>query len=627
MTKEEKRKEEDSGKETVEQNIAAEYVPKAKLGNLPIESQLAIPENIRKEMEKTKKDIDDFKEQITKKYDYVEAIGIIPVQAAQKIEEEYEIPEEEAKRKLIHLLVVIPEEKFKEIGKFKTDCIEIARKINDKLWVHAMTPVDIWNLGLDSKFDILEAFAMSFPILDKGILGAMAVSEIHKTLVLKKFEKYVTSYVVMGSLVRGEATKTSDVDVFVVIDDTDVKRMSRLELKEKLRGIIYSYISEAEAISGVKNVLSIQVYLLTEFWESVKDASPLMFTYIRDGIPLYDRGAFLPWKTLLRMGKIKPSPESIDMFMSSGDKMDEMVKRRLLDLVIGDIYWCVITPTQGLLMLFGLAPKTPKETVAQIEEVLVKKEKLLEQKYADILKKIVIDYYKGYEHGKIKEVSGKEVDELLKDANDYMKRLKDLRKQIEKRVDENKIQQIYTDLFGMLSGLTEEKEEQAIIKAFEEKFIKLGKFPARFLEGIKYTVKVKNEMQREEKEEKKGKKKPKEMAQEAESDTNKVDNSRKMAEEIIHVLIEHQQRCELLSSIKSKYTLKAGDRKVEVLFLQDTFVVQDNKLFKLQSGKLKEAQTEELEKQLGESKNKETKINTKAIHELKEIFGEFELLS
>ena len=35
-----------------------------------------------------------------------------------------------------------------------------------------------------------------------------------------------------------EETKTSDVDVFV-IDDTDVKRMSRLELLEKLRGIIY----------------------------------------------------------------------------------------------------------------------------------------------------------------------------------------------------------------------------------------------------------------------------------------------------------------------------------------------------------------------------------------------------
>ena len=68
----------------------------------------------------------------------------------------------------------------------------------------------------------------------------------------KKFERYVVSYVIAGSIVRGEASKTSDVDVFIIINDTDVKRMPRLELKERLRGIIYQYISEAYAIAGVK---------------------------------------------------------------------------------------------------------------------------------------------------------------------------------------------------------------------------------------------------------------------------------------------------------------------------------------------------------------------------------------
>ena len=67
---------------------------------------------------------------------------------------------------------------------------------------------------------------------------------------LRKFEKYVTSYVIGGSLVRGDAKKTSDVDVFIVIDDTDVKRMPRLELKEKLRAIIYSYIMEANELAA-----------------------------------------------------------------------------------------------------------------------------------------------------------------------------------------------------------------------------------------------------------------------------------------------------------------------------------------------------------------------------------------
>jgi predicted nucleotidyltransferase len=39
-------------------------------------------------------------------------------------------------------------------------------------------------------------------------------------------------------LSRGKATPESDIDVFLVIDDTDVKKMTRGELKEKLRAII-----------------------------------------------------------------------------------------------------------------------------------------------------------------------------------------------------------------------------------------------------------------------------------------------------------------------------------------------------------------------------------------------------
>ncbi len=275
-SKEERKKEE----QTVEQNLSNSYIPKSKLGDLPIQNELGMDKELKKQMDKTKEDIEKFKKAITKQFKYIEALGIIPAQASEKIEEEFEVPKEDAKRKLIHLLLVIPEDKFKEIQKVKLESIKLAKEINPQLWVHIMTPVDIWNLCLDSKFDITEALAMSFPIFDKGLLGALRVSSIHRSLVLRKFEKYVTSYVIAGSLVRGEAKPTSDIDIFIVIDDTDVKRMPRFELKEKLRSVIFQYIQEATAIAGAKNPLSPQVYLLTEFWEAVKDAHPVMFTFI-----------------------------------------------------------------------------------------------------------------------------------------------------------------------------------------------------------------------------------------------------------------------------------------------------------------------------------------------------------
>jgi len=56
------------------------------------------------------------------------------------------------------------------------------------------------------------------------MLAAIKIAEIHKTMVLKKFEKYMSHMSSAGSLTQGRATKDSDVDVFVVIDDTDVRR-------------------------------------------------------------------------------------------------------------------------------------------------------------------------------------------------------------------------------------------------------------------------------------------------------------------------------------------------------------------------------------------------------------------
>jgi predicted nucleotidyltransferase len=121
-------------------------------------------------------------------------------------------------------------------------------------------------------------------------------------LTLRKFEKYVVSYVIGGSFIRGDVTKESDVDTFVIINDTDVRKMPRVELRERLRSQINQFISEAEAMAGVAPYkLNVQIYLLTEFWDAVKDANPVMFTFIRDGVPIYDQGTFMPWKSLLRM--------------------------------------------------------------------------------------------------------------------------------------------------------------------------------------------------------------------------------------------------------------------------------------------------------------------------------------
>ncbi len=578
-----------------------DYSPKGKISS-------EIPEKVKKEMEKTREKLESFKKLIIKKYPFALAIGIIPPQAAEKFDEENELSEEDKKSKPIHLLIVIPEEKFKEINKIKLDLIKESKDMKPKLWLNILTPVDIWNFCLDGKYDIAEAIGMSFPLYDKGMLGSLRVSQIHKSLVLRKFEKYVTSYVIGGSLVRGDTKKTSDIDVFIVIDDTDVKRMPRLELKEKLRAIIYSYIMEAGELAGVKNKLNVQVYILTEFWESVKDAHPVMFTFIRDGIPLYDRGTFMPWKLLLKMGKIKPSPEAIDMFMSMGDKLSESVKRRLLDIVMGDIYWGVITPSQALLMLYGLPPPNTYETVSEMKRIFVEKEKILEKKYVDILENIAIKYYKGYEHEKIKEVKGEEVDKLLKDAEDYMKRLKELREEIEKRAQEKTIEQIHDNVFKILQGLFGKKSEAQLVKEFEKELVNKGRTDPRFLHVLNELIDCKRKYN--------SKKKP---------TAHEVEEVRKNAVQLINNLIEYGQRCEISELQRSKVILSYNGKHADLFLAEPAFLIQEGKIKKI-TDKIEPAEQNEFEKIIKEQKGKAGKLTPELLALLKKELGKFEII-
>ncbi|MFA5174340.1 MAG: nucleotidyltransferase domain-containing protein [Candidatus Pacearchaeota archaeon] len=560
-----------------------------------------------KEMKKTREKLESLKKFICSKYKFTEAIGIIPPQAAQFFDEENELKEEDKKKKPMHLVIVLPDDKEKEYNEIKKEIIKKIAEDKQNIWLNLFLERDLWEVAMDSKYEIIEAIGMAFPLYDKGILGALRVAQIHKSLCLKKFERYVYSYIIAGSLVRGDTVKTSDVDVTVIIDDTDVKRMPRLELKDKLRNIIYSYVMQAGELAGVQNKLNVQVWLLTEFWDGVKDANPVFYTFLRDGVPLYDRGGFLPWKLLLKMGKIKPSPESIDMFMSMGDKTQEIVKRKLLDIVMGDIYWGVITPSQALLMLYGLPPTTVKETVSEMKRIFVDKEKMLEKKYWDILEEILIKYYKGYEHEKIKEVSGKDVDRLLKNSEDYLKRLKELREEIEKRMQEKTFKEIYENIFQIMKALFGSKTENLLIKEYEKEIINKGKGNPKFLHVLNELVDTNKKYA--------AKKAPTKQA---------FEHLRKDSVYLIQELIEYGQRKEMGLLQKSKVILTHKGKHSELFLTKPVFLVSENKIKKI-TEKIEDSNVNELNKALSEYKGNAEKLNSHLMKLLEKELGEFEI--
>ncbi len=565
-----------------------------------------------KNAEKMKKELDKLKGYIIKKYPFTQAVSILPPQSIKDfIEEETENLNKEQVEKLqkkVHLNIIIPDEKDKKIPEMKKDIVEQIEKAKQDIWVYIRTPAEIWEICTDQKFELYAAMAMSFPLHDRGILGAMRVSEIHKSLVLQKFEKYVVSYVLGGSLIRGDASKDSDVDVFVIINDTDVKRMPRLELLERLRGIIYQYVGEASALAGVNNKLEPQIYLLTDFWQSVKDAHPVMFTFIRDGIPIYDRGTFMPWKALLKMGKLKPSPEAIDMFMSMGDGIIPRSKRTLLSDIFVNIFWGITTPAQALLMLAGLPPpNAKKELVRDFKKEFVDT-KMIEKKYLDFLDK-VINTWRDYEHEKIKEISGEEIDKLLKDTEDFLKRLKELRIQIDKKAQENTIEKIYSDTINLLTAMFGKKPQNQLVLDFEKNLVKKGKMTQQHLRILRNIITARTEF-------KKGK-----------LDAHKVDNARKEASTLINDLIEFSQRCDLLPLEKGKMKIKFKEGNGELLISGgNSFLFKDNKVFKITS-KIEHSNMEEVSQSIEAQKSKkDVEFNPKVLEVLKKEFGDFEVI-
>lgn len=526
---------------------------KNKLDTLPQE----IPDETKKKLEAIKSKLDKFKDKVLAKFeDYVVGISLLP-------------PDKDAKNKeKINVLVLVDDSDSTKMpkGELKDKLTKIIGKIGEdtdkNLAPDVVIITELWQSCYDAKYELLQMIALSAPVYDKGMLAAIKIAEVHKTMVLKKFEKYIVSYVLAGSLVQGRATPQSDIDVFIVIDDTDVKKMTRAELKDKLRAIIIGMGLDAGKMTGIENKINIQVYILTDFWENIKEANPIIFTFLRDGVPFYDRGIFMPWKQLLQMGRVKPSPEAIDMFKSTGDQMIQRIKFKLRDIGMEDLFYATLTPSQAAIMLFGIPPPTPKETPGVLMDVFVNKEKLLEKSYVDILQKI-IDVRKDLEHGTRKEVSGALIDELLTGAEKYMKRLNKLFIQIEKVKEEETVVHNYESVLTIIRDIlrlegVEKVKDSDIINIFEAEVIHKGLMPEKYLRILKQVVKAKKDY---------------DAKKLLKHDVTKLNKS---ARELIKFLVEYIQRKRGRELEKTKIRVKHGKKFGEVILLgKKAFIIHD----------------------------------------------------
>ena len=604
-----------------------------------IEAMSKLPTDVQEKLKTIKTKLEKFQKKVLEKFDkYIVGIALMPPPKPEELHQLQQMqqplqepiqpsaePKPEDKDK-IHVLILVDDSDSKTMSKLElkdklTAIISsIGSEIDPNLTPQTLILSELWQNCFDAKYELLQLIALSAPIHDTGMLQAIKIAEVHKTMVLKKFEKYIVSYVLAGSLVQGKATPTSDIDVWIVIDDTDVKKMTRVELKDKLRAIIIGMGIEAGELTGIKNKLNIQVYILTDFWDSLKEANPVIFTLLRDGVPFFDRGIFMPWKQLLKMGKIKPSAEAIDIFMGSGEQVIRRVQLKLNEIGMEDIYYALLTPSQAALMLYGVAPPSPKETGSLMREIFVRKEKLLEDKFIKILEKIV-ETRKAIEHGEKKELSGKEIDDLLSDGDKYLKRIKRLFTQIEKIREEHEMLNVYDTITTVirdalrLEGIEKVKDNE-ILHIVEDKLVSEGKMPAKFLRTVHDLMKAKKDYD------------------DKKLSKVEIEKVHQDASALIKFLVEHMQRKRGRELERLKIRVKHGNKFGEIILIGDeAYIIHDidNEEKELSKAKInsdgslaviEKSSLEELEKALAKIEAPQrTSIKEPIFEDLKRVFG------
>lgn len=574
-----------------------------------------IPDEAKKKLEEIKGTLEDFKKKLVEKFEgYIMGIALLPPD------------KDDEKKEKINVLVLVDDSDSQKMGKDELKerlggVIEkMAEEVDKNLSPQLIILTEVWQACYDAKYEVLQMIAMSAPVHDTGMLSAIKIAEIHKDMVLKKFEKYIVSYVLAGSLVQGKATPTSDIDVFIVIDDTDVKKMTRAELKDKLRAIIIGMGIDAGKMTGIENKINIQVYILTDFWEGIKEANPIFFTFLRDGIPFYDRGIFMPWKLLLQMGRIKPSPEAIDMFMSTGDQLLERIKYKIKEIGMEDTFYAILTPSQAALMLYGIPPPTPKETPDVMRDILVNKEKLLEEEYVEILERN-IKIRKELEHGTKKDLTGAEVDKLITDAEKYLKRLNHLFKEIGDKKEEESVLHNYESIVTVVRDILkmekiEKTKDVDMIQIFEDEIVHKGLIPEKYLRMLKEVEKAKKDY-------------------DAKKLTKaEVQNTQKDSRELLRFMVEYIQRKRGIELERTRIRVKHGSKFGEVVLLgKKAFIIHDidnedkeiSKADLTPEGSLvniQESNLEEYEKELtGIEMPERVFIKEPIFENLKEIFG------
>ncbi|NPA38369.1 MAG: hypothetical protein GXN99_01080 [Candidatus Nanohaloarchaeota archaeon] len=279
----------------------------------------------------------------------------------------------------------------------------------------------------DARKKLEEKEAEEMKNKDEAFKERVNVVERFAMELVKKFKKSVKSVVLYGSTTTGKFHEKSDIDVFIIIDDTEFPQEPSPGLKDSIwRDLL-------DIASKVDKRITVQSYMfLTEFWENVRMVEPVVLAILRNGLAVYDVGVFMPAKRMLERGLISLTREAIDKKITAAPEFVKMAYGKLKSP--GHyIEQAMAYAGNAALMSFGEYP-TNKELVPEMLEKVFAKKGLLEMRYVKMARDIHL-FAKEMEHIGDKEAAERagEIGKHVIMADEFVQRMDKLIKELGKR--------------------------------------------------------------------------------------------------------------------------------------------------------------------------------------------------
>ncbi|MBW2972729.1 hypothetical protein KY359_06865 [Candidatus Woesearchaeota archaeon] len=168
--------------------------------------------------------------------------------------------------------------------------------------------------------------------------------------------------------------------------------------------------------------LKCETVLASQLWDMFKAGDETALKLFRESLVVHDNGFFLPVQDLLVTGKIRPSEESVKVYFLKAERSMKSANQHVGRALV-DLYWAVTDAAHSAVMVAGMTPPSPNELAGMVKTQLVARN-LVHRRCGEIIDRIY-DAAKKVMHREVFELSGREFDSYLADADFFIAEIDD----------------------------------------------------------------------------------------------------------------------------------------------------------------------------------------------------------